>query len=132
MVPLGAGRFVGADEPQKWRDVAFCMAQLPCSERALKKLAENWKAYAHTLVDDEVAASFAVLCQRAKKAAGKPEATQRAAAEALEVTPHPGSLGELLEPQPQTRPRPDETTETEGSTKNYETSCCSSHAFCFH
>eukprot|EP00959_Pyramimonas_sp_CCMP1952_P406623 8522396-Pyramimonas_sp.AAC.1 len=79
------GRFAGADEPAQWRDVAFCMAQLPCSERALKKLSEAFKVYAHTLVDDDVAASFEAICAKAKRGAkGGPEAPVRAAADTLE------------------------------------------------
>ena len=77
-----AGRFVGVDEPAKWRDVAFCMKELPCSEKAVKKLSEHFKQFAHTLVDDEVAAHFDKLCANACRRA-KPEAPLRVAAEAL-------------------------------------------------
>lgn len=77
-----AGRFVGVDEPAKWRDVAFCMKELPCSEKAVKKLSEHFKQFAHTLVDDEVAAHFDRLCANACRRA-KPEAPLRVAAEAL-------------------------------------------------
>jgi condensin complex subunit 1 len=94
-----AGRFVGTEEPAKWRDVAFCMKELPCSEKAVKKLCEHFKQFAHTLVDDEVAAHFDKLCANACRRA-KPEAPLRVAAELLAA-----KIAEVRSTSPLLRPR---------------------------
>mmetsp|Transcript_39307 Transcript_39307/g.54608 ORF Transcript_39307/g.54608 Transcript_39307/m.54608 type:complete len:243 (+) Transcript_39307:1-729(+) len=108
------GRFAGVDSVDQWRDVAFCMAQLPPSDKALKKLAENFKLFSHTLVDDQVADCFLQLCSKAKKLA-KPDAPTRVSAEALEAR--------IAEKRPQQKTKEQENPESsvkEGTSEEEE------------
>jgi condensin complex subunit 1 len=65
-------RFATCSNIQQTRDVAFCLAQLPINEKALKKLDALIKTYKNALFDDEVHKSFQSLATKAKKFA-KPE-----------------------------------------------------------
>ncbi|KAK3288217.1 hypothetical protein CYMTET_4301, partial [Cymbomonas tetramitiformis] len=77
-------RFSGVDVPQQWRDIAFCLANLPMSEKSLRKMQEAFKSFKHTLHDDEVAESFMAACAKGKKVAKGESKAVRDVAEALE------------------------------------------------
>jgi hypothetical protein len=53
-----------------WRDVAYCVAQLPMTDKVLKKLSDASKGYKRCLADPDVWESFAFMLGRAKKLAG--------------------------------------------------------------
>lgn len=48
-------------DPPAARNIAFCIAQLALSDKALRKLADMWKAYHVTLSDEVVLGHFKVL-----------------------------------------------------------------------
>lgn len=50
-----------------WRDVAFCLSQLPLSDKTVRKMAEGVRNYALALADDDVWESFAIMLAKAKK-----------------------------------------------------------------
>lgn len=66
-------RFAATDDPGQWRNIAFCLTQLPISDKGLKRLADGFKLYKHSLHDAEVAAAFAGIVTKAKKGEKKPE-----------------------------------------------------------
>jgi len=66
-------RFAATDDPGQWRNIAFCLTQLPISDKGLKRLADGFKLYKHSLQDAEVAAAFAGIVTKAKKGEKKPE-----------------------------------------------------------
>lgn len=57
---------------KQWGDLAFCLAQLPYSERCLHKLQENLNCYQDKLYNDEVYQNLTAISTRTKKFA-KPE-----------------------------------------------------------
>jgi len=65
-------RFATCDSMAQTQDLAFCLAQLPVNDKALKKLDALVKTYHSALFDDEVFKSFTSLVSKAKKFA-KPE-----------------------------------------------------------
>ncbi|KAF5330160.1 hypothetical protein D9611_010625 [Ephemerocybe angulata] len=70
-------RFRATDTPRQWRDIAFCLSELPFkSERSVKKLIEGLQFYRDKLHEPEVFAKFtAILTKaRANKAKDKPDA----------------------------------------------------------
>ena len=50
-----------------WRQLAFCLAQLPYKKRALQKLQENMKCYSDKLTDEHVFAFFEQIIASARK-----------------------------------------------------------------
>ncbi|KAL4434047.1 hypothetical protein ABPG75_000488 [Micractinium tetrahymenae] len=66
-------RFAATEEPAQWHSIAFCLTQLPLSEKGLKKLSESFRFYKHTLHDEEVAAAITSIIQKAKKGSNKQE-----------------------------------------------------------
>jgi len=66
-------RFAATDDPGQWRNIAFCLTQLPISDKGIKRLADGFKLYKHSLQDAEVAAAFAGIITKAKKGEKKPE-----------------------------------------------------------
>ncbi|KAF6764466.1 condensin [Ephemerocybe angulata] len=70
-------RFRATETPRQWRDIAFCLSELPFkSERSVKKLIEGLQFYRDKLHEPEVFAKFtAILTKaRANKAKDKPDA----------------------------------------------------------
>ncbi len=47
-----------AQEPAAARNIAFCIAQLQLSDKALRRLAELWKVYHAALADPTVLSHF--------------------------------------------------------------------------
>ncbi len=76
-------RFASSEDPTQWRNVAFCLAQLPISEKGVRKFAESFKLYKNALGDSETAETIAGILAKAKKSAAKPEL--KALVEELEV-----------------------------------------------
>lgn len=67
-----AGRLAASDSVPHWHNIAFCLTQLPLSDRGLRKLSDGFAGYKHALVSDgEVQAAFAAVLAKAKKSAGK-------------------------------------------------------------
>lgn len=64
-------RFAATDDRVQWRNVAFCLGQLPLSEKGVRKLAECFKLYKAALADGEVADTIAGILAKAKKSAAK-------------------------------------------------------------
>ena len=60
---LGTG-----DESALWRDVAFCLGQLPLNEKVIRKLAEGVRLYQRCLGDDDVWESFSSIAVKARRA----------------------------------------------------------------
>lgn len=70
-------RFAATEDTAQWRNIAFCLAQLPLSEKGIKKLAECFKLYKTALADSEVTQVICgTILAKAKKNAGKPEMKQ--------------------------------------------------------
>ncbi|KAG7674430.1 hypothetical protein Ndes2437B_g00695 [Nannochloris sp. 'desiccata'] len=76
-------RFASSEDPTQWRNVAFCLAQLPISEKGVRKFAESFKLYKNALGDAETAETIGGILVKAKKSAAKPEL--KALVEELEV-----------------------------------------------
>ena len=76
-------RFASSEDPTQWRNVAFCLAQLPISEKGVRKFAESFKLYKNALGDNETAETIGGILVKAKKSAAKPEL--KALVEELEV-----------------------------------------------
>lgn len=76
-------RFASSEDPTQWRNVAFCLAQLPISEKGVRKFAESFKLYKNALGDGETAETIGGILVKAKKSAAKPEL--KALVEELEV-----------------------------------------------
>jgi len=67
-------RFEASDDPTVWRDVAFCLTQLPLNDKMVRKLAEGVRVYKRALADDDVWASVGALVAKSKRViATKPE-----------------------------------------------------------
>ena len=49
-----------AKEPAAARNIAFCIAQLSLSDKALRKLGDMWKAYHLALCDEAILGYFKV------------------------------------------------------------------------
>jgi condensin complex subunit 1 len=65
-------RFATCTTMAQTQDVAFCLAQLPLNDKAVKKLDSLLKCYRNALFDDEVYSCFKSLVSKARKFA-KPE-----------------------------------------------------------
>ena len=66
-------RFSASEDPGQWRNVAFCLSQLPISEKGVRKLAESFKLYKNALCDAETAETICGVLAKAKKSASKQE-----------------------------------------------------------
>jgi condensin complex subunit 1 len=64
-----AARFAKTPVAQQWRDLSFCMAQLPVNERGVKKLLEpqTWRSIQASLADEVVVGHLATLAAKARK-----------------------------------------------------------------
>ena len=57
-------------------DLAYCLAQLKLTEKAIKFLSDNFNLYKDCLYDEDVSKSFASIVSKAKKVVNKPERRQ--------------------------------------------------------
>ena len=66
-------------ETSQHRDIAFCLALLPYTERCIRKISEAsiMKTYIHLLADDVIYDRFKVIISKAKKVASKQEVKVR-------------------------------------------------------
>ncbi len=62
-------RLASATDGRSARDVSFCLNQIPCSEKVLKRLVEQWKTIASRCSDDLVLSNLKGVCAKAKKPA---------------------------------------------------------------
>jgi condensin complex subunit 1 len=60
-------RLASATDGRSARDVSFCLNQIPCSEKVLKRLVEQWKTIASRCSDDAVLSNLKSACAKAKK-----------------------------------------------------------------
>jgi len=63
----GAGK--PSDERGLWRDVAYCLCQLPLNDKVVRKLAEGVRFYQRCLGDDDVWESISGIAAKARRAA---------------------------------------------------------------
>ena len=76
-------RFASSEDPTQWRNMAFCLSQLPISEKGVRKFADCFKLYKTALGDGETADILGGVLAKMKKSASKPEV--KAAVEELEA-----------------------------------------------
>jgi hypothetical protein len=62
-----AQRFPTASKAQQQRDLAYCLARLPHTEKSLKFLYQNRKLYSDALHDNVVADTFTSLVAKARR-----------------------------------------------------------------
>ena len=60
----------------QWRNIAFCMSQLPVSDKGIKKLMECHASYKNALSDDETAQTILSIIAKVKKSATKAESKE--------------------------------------------------------
>lgn len=70
-------RFPASVKAQQQRDLSFCLARLPHTEKSLKYLNQNRKLFSDALHDSGVAENFTVLINKARRGGG-PAATATA------------------------------------------------------
>eukprot|EP00741_Cyanophora_paradoxa_P018577 tig00021070_g17935.t1 len=75
-------RFPGTQEPHVWRNIAFCISQLPCNDKSAKKLGDLFPLYAPALGDTDVYDCFVGTIAKAKRST---KAETKQAAEELEA-----------------------------------------------
>jgi hypothetical protein len=56
-------------QQQQWRQLSYCMAQLPISERAFTRIRDNMHCYANKIYDPQTYANFVIVIQSARKSA---------------------------------------------------------------
>lgn len=71
-------RFGSTEDLRQWRNIAFCMTQLPMSDKGVKKMIESHAAYKNALEDDETAQLIMTIVAKVKKSASKPESKELA------------------------------------------------------
>ncbi|WPT11640.1 Condensin complex subunit 1 [Picochlorum sp. SENEW3] len=71
-------RFASTEDALQWRNIAFCISQLPTSDKGVKKLIEGHIAYKNALEDDETAQIMLAIVAKVKKSASKPESKELA------------------------------------------------------
>lgn len=71
-------RFSATEDALQWRNIAFCISQLPTSDKGVKKLIEGHSAYKNALEDDETAQIMLAIVAKVKKSASKPESKELA------------------------------------------------------
>ena len=74
-------RFANAREPRVWRNLAYVLSQLALTEKAVKRMADQFKNYAEALLDPEVAELFKAALGRARRFASS---DKKSAVEELE------------------------------------------------
>lgn len=60
-------RFANAREPRVWRNLAYCLSQLALTEKAVKRMGDQFKSYAEALLDPEVAEHFRAALGKARR-----------------------------------------------------------------
>ncbi len=73
-----AQRFSTTEDVSHWRNIAFCIGQLPFSDKGVKKLIDAHPAYKNALEDDETAGIILSIVAKVKKAATKPDSKELA------------------------------------------------------
>jgi len=58
----------GGDDVHLWRDIAFCLSQLPLNDKMVKRMAEGVRAYRRCLGDGDVWESVSGMLAKAKRA----------------------------------------------------------------
>lgn len=71
-------RFASTEDIVQWRNVSFCMSQLPLSDKGVKKMIEGFGNYKNALADDETAETMLQIVAKVKKGASKPESKELA------------------------------------------------------
>ena len=71
-------RFAATEDVSQWRNIAFCISQLPFSDKGVKKLIEGHAAYKNALEDDETAGVILSIVAKVKKSATKPDSKELA------------------------------------------------------
>ena len=67
-------RFAESMDAQQWRDIAYCLTQLPYNIRCLRKVIEGFQFYKVQIQDDIVYDCFTQIVSKARKTnAKKPE-----------------------------------------------------------
>ena len=51
-------RFRSSDRPRQWRDLSYCLSLFTFSDKAIKKLQDNFACFSDKLHDEKVFASF--------------------------------------------------------------------------
>ena len=74
------GSVAASEERALWRDVAFCLCQLPLNEKVVRKLAEGLRLYQRCLGDDDVWESISGIAAKARRSAGGAGSAAAAAA----------------------------------------------------
>ncbi len=72
-------RFGLTEDVRQWRNIAFCMTQLPISDKGVKKMIEGHTSYKNALEDEETAQLLLSIVAKVKKSASKPESKELAA-----------------------------------------------------
>ena len=72
-------RFGSTEDVRQWRNIAFCMTQLPMSDKGVKKLIEGHASYKNALEDEETAQLILSIVAKVKKSASKPDSKELAA-----------------------------------------------------
>ena len=67
-------RFAESMEPQAWRDIAYCLTQLPYNARCVAKIVENFAFYKMQVQDDLVFECFTTIATKARKTNAKADA----------------------------------------------------------
>jgi len=70
-------RFESSEDNGLWRDIAYCISQLPMTDKIVRKLAENIRSYKICLSDDDVWNSFSFMLQRAHKISGSSSSSSK-------------------------------------------------------
>ncbi|CAI5728986.1 unnamed protein product [Peronospora destructor] len=78
-----AQRFLTASKAQQQRDLAYCLARLPHTEKSLKYLYQNRKLYSDALYDSAVADNFTSLIAKVRR--GNSAATTTEMNEAIDM-----------------------------------------------
>ncbi len=71
-------RFSATEDVAQWRNIAFCISQLPMSDKGVKKLTDGHPAYKNALEDDETSATMLSIVARVKKSSSKQESKELA------------------------------------------------------
>lgn len=71
-------RFSATEDVAQWRNIAFCISQLPMSDKGVKKLTDGHPAYKNALEDEETSQTMLSIVARVKKSATKQESKELA------------------------------------------------------
>ena len=71
-------RFLATEDVAQWRNIAFCISQLPMSDKGVKKLTDGHPSYKNALEDEETAQTMLGIVAKIKKSASKQESKELA------------------------------------------------------